>query len=150
MRIGWLVACIVLPLAVGCQKQEPLKVNPQAEADYQRRKALAESTEPYVVPEHLVLVRLKLRGSEESNPQERKDIEKLAATMRKLVEGSSIGEYDGGSFAAGYGDMFFYGPDGDKLYLAILGTLKQYKPAAGSHVIVRYGPRGATEKRFDL
>ena len=74
--------------------------------------------------EHAVIVYLKLSGDAFGTPSEGEAIYELEDKLEEEIEQHSVGEYDGHGFGEGYAEIFMYGPDADKLYDAIIETIK--------------------------
>lgn len=148
---GWVCATLVCLGIVGggCGQPAPIERDPVAEAEYLKRRELQEKGELPAFKEHMVIVRLKLEA-EEPSVAERRTFEQIGNRVKGLVEQSRVGEYDGIEFLPKWGEMYFFGPDGEKLYSSIGPKLKQLGVPRGSYIIVRYGRHGSPEKRFDL
>ena len=88
-------------------------------------------------------------GLEEDEP-----FYELSDKLRKLVDGSGLGEYDGHEMAMDNSDgsFYIYGPDAKKLYELVKETIEKTPFMAGAHVRLRLGPpeKGVKEVSFIL
>jgi hypothetical protein len=102
--------------------------------------------------EHAVLIVAKLSDTGFGDAHERELLRKLAEGARRVVGNSEAGEYDGDEFGQGQCTLFFYGPNADRLFGAIVGGLQGFRFAEGSYAIKRYGPPGdrSRQVRIDL
>ena len=100
--------------------------------------------------EQALIVHLKLADGKFGDPKERESIIALGDKLNQIIKKQRLGEYDGHEFGEGFATLYMYGPDANKLFDAIIETLKEYPSRSGSHIIRRFGSPGAKEERRDL
>jgi hypothetical protein len=100
--------------------------------------------------EQAVLVYLKLSDDEFGDFDERESVFRLEDEVEPIVSSSGIGEYDGHEFGGGFGTLYIYGSDADRLFEFIIKSIRNHQPRVGSYIIKRYGDVGAREERINL
>jgi len=89
----------------------------------------------------------------EAKPVVREEVQKLfelEEELRKAIEDSRVGEYDGNEISSGTFTMYAYGPSAEKLLTVAMPVLTKYRLPLGSHAMKRYGKPGAKEERIPL
>ncbi|TGQ17163.1 MULTISPECIES: hypothetical protein [unclassified Mesorhizobium] len=89
--------------------------------------------------EQAVIVYLLLSGDRFGTPQERQSIQVLEDQLHQAVSDAGVGEFDGDEFGGGRCTLYLYGPDAEKLFIAIEPVLKSSSAAVGGYVIKRFG-----------
>ncbi len=100
--------------------------------------------------EHAVLVFVKLSDEGFGTQEERARCFELEEKLMSAVERGTAGAYDGNEFGGGFFTAFVYGPDADRLFVAMEETLRGWPLPAGSYAMKRYGEPGAREVRVEL
>jgi hypothetical protein len=100
--------------------------------------------------EQAVIAYLKLSDDKFGDAKERESILALGDKLEQIIQQRRVGEYDGHEFGEGYARLYMYGPDANKLFDAIIKTLKEHPSRRGSHIVKRFGSPGAKEERRDL
>jgi len=100
--------------------------------------------------EQAVIVHLKLADGKFGDPKERESIIALGDKLNQIIKKKRVGEYDGHEFGEGFATLYTYGPDANKLFDAIIETVKERPSRSGSYIIKRFGSPGAKEERRDL
>src|SRR4028119_1034301 len=93
--------------------------------------------------EQALLVYLKLSNDEFGDFGEREAIFRLEDEVEPKVLSSGAGEYDGHEFGGGFGALYIYGPEADKLFDVVIESVMDRPPRAGSYIVKRYGDVGA-------
>jgi hypothetical protein len=101
-------------------------------------------------PEQALLVYLKLSDDKFGDFEEREAIFRLEDEVEPKVLSSGAGEYDGHEFGGGFGTLYMYGLDADKLFDVVIESIRNHPPRAGSYIVKRYGDVGAREERVNL
>ena len=135
-KIAAIVTLLSAFISWSCGRQESAK---PLEAKQEKSRA-----------EQAVLVYIKLSDNEHGTHEERESIFKLESELEKKIDLASLGEYDGNEFGDGFVTLYMYGPDANRLFDAVIETIRNYKPGEGSYVIKRYGSPGAKEERVVL
>jgi hypothetical protein len=78
------------------------------------------------------------------------DLETLESLLFPALAATEAGELDGSETGPNETCLFFYGPDAERLFLAIEPVLNAYPLCAGARVVVRQGKLGATQREFRL
>jgi len=73
----------------------------------------------------------------------------LEEQLATAVEQSGAGVLTGDEFRADGCTFFLRGRSAERLYQAVLPPLKEYGPAEGSHLVKRFGGKGAPEERIE-
>lgn len=100
--------------------------------------------------EQAVIVHLKLADGKFGDPKERESIIALGDKLNQIIKKKKVGEYDGHEFGQGFATLYMYGPDANKLFDAIIETVKEQPSRSGSYITKRFGSPGAKEERRDL
>ena len=77
-------------------------------------------------------------------------LQELGDELAARVEAAGAGEFDGDLIGEDLGILYLYGPDADRVWLAIEGVLRAALLPAGAYVVKRYGPPGSPETQIDL
>jgi hypothetical protein len=87
--------------------------------------------------EHAVIVTFAYGGSTDLDP-----LFALERQLESAIATARVGEYDGNAVAVDGSDgtLYLYGPDADKLFVAIRPTLEACSFMRGAVVKLRYGP----------
>lgn len=88
--------------------------------------------------EHAVIVHFRL-SDEFGSAEEHEAVTVLEDRLTDLIEQADVGEFDGNEFGEGECVLFMYGPDADRLYLAIEPALKSTPVSSQGYAIKRYG-----------
>ena len=78
------------------------------------------------------------------------ELSELEAELAQLVQGRAVGEYRGHQFGEDGTVLFFYGPDADRIYDALVDALRDRELTRHARVVVRYGPPGAAQREEKL
>jgi hypothetical protein len=100
--------------------------------------------------EQALLVNLRLSDEVHGSHNERENIFRLEDEMSKAIDAGNAGEFDGNEFGEGFCTLYMYGPSALRLWEAVAPILRQFPVPAGSYVIKRYGPVGASEERVEI
>ena len=100
--------------------------------------------------EQALLVYLKLSDDEFGDFEEREALFRLEDEIEPKVLSSGAGEHDGHEFGGGFGTLYMYGPDADKLFDVVIGSVRNHPARDGSYIVKRYGDVGAREERVNL
>ncbi len=134
--VGLTLLIVTVLFGIACNKQSLAKKN------------MPEQETPKT--EHAVLVYIKFSDDEFGQPEEREALYRLEDKLEPLVNSSGAGEFDGHEFGGGYGTLYMYGANADKLFDVVVQAIRDSKPQRGSYVIKRYGNVGAKEERINL
>ena len=100
--------------------------------------------------EQALFIYLRLSDDEFGEPDEREALFALEDGLIDAIALKKAGEYDGHEFGEGFGTLYMYGPDVDQLFDAVIPTLTEFGPRAGSYLVKRYGDPGSREEQVDL
>ncbi|GLS36424.1 hypothetical protein GCM10010869_20130 [Mesorhizobium tianshanense] len=89
--------------------------------------------------EQAAIVYLLLNGGQFGASQERESILVLEDRLEQVIRDASVGEFDGDEFGEGNCILYLYGPDAERLFVAIEPVLKSSSVAAGRYAIKRFG-----------
>jgi hypothetical protein len=78
------------------------------------------------------------------------DLQDLGERLAERVDAAGVGEFDGDMVGEDRGVIYLYGPDADRLWLAVEDVLRAASPPAGTYAVKQYGPPGSQETRVDL
>jgi len=78
------------------------------------------------------------------------DLVTLEDQLIEVIERDGLGEFDGNEIGLGTATLFMYGPDAERLYLAIETTLRAYPLCQGAQIVIRRGGPGAPQREFRL
>ena len=79
---------------------------------------------------------------------EQYDLATLEDRLVQAVERSASGEYDGNEFGLDGTTLYLYGPDAERLFLAIESALRGYPLCQNARVVIRRGPPGSPEREL--
>ena len=76
----------------------------------------------------------------------------LEYKLRSIISEKVVGEYDGHDIALDHSDgtLYMYGPNAEKLFLAIKETLEKTDFMKGATATLRFGPPGDGVKEIDV
>jgi hypothetical protein len=100
--------------------------------------------------EQAVIIYLKLSNDKFGEAKEREALFRLEDELESKVAAGGAGEYDGHEFGGGYGTLYMYGSDADKLFNVVIESIRKHNPRTGSYIIKRYGGVGAKEEKVKL
>jgi hypothetical protein len=133
---------VTVPLALSCKvqshNQTPAPVQPPIPRQEEKQA------------EQAVRIYLKLSNDGFGDTKEREAVFKLEDELEQKISLASAGEYDGHDFGGGFGTLYMYGSNADKLFETIIESIRRYRPRAGSYIIKRYGEVGAREEKINL
>ncbi|RUU51091.1 hypothetical protein [Mesorhizobium sp. M2C.T.Ca.TU.002.02.1.1] len=89
--------------------------------------------------EQAVIVYLLLSGGQFGTPQERQSVQALEDQLQQAISNADVGEFDGDEFGGGKCTLYLYGPDAERLFVAIEPVLKSSSAAVGGYAIKRFG-----------
>lgn len=78
------------------------------------------------------------------------DLETLESKLIEILERDKLGEYDGNEFGPTETILFMYGPDAERLFAGIEGTLRAYPLCQRARVEIRQGEPGAPMRELQL
>ena len=96
--------------------------------------------------EHSVITHLPLSDDDYGTPAEREAIHAFEARITAAVLAIG-GEHDGDEFGGGEAMLFTYGPDADRVFAAITGSIEDFAVPPGAYAIKRYGPPADPDTR---
>ena len=105
------------------------------------------------MPEHAVLIHLKLQHGEFGSTEEREAIHELEDELSDAIEDAGVGKFDRDDFGKGESILYMHGPDADRLFDVIQPLLKRSALTNGGYAIKRYGEaedEDAREVRVEL
>jgi hypothetical protein len=100
--------------------------------------------------EHAVILKLKLVSGPMGNEEQLKRITELEDQLANAIKQSSSGDFDGDEYGEGFCTIYMYGPSAERLFASVQPTLKGFRAARGSYVILRYGKPGSKQDRIKL
>ena|SRR5688572_12780854 len=103
--------------------------------------------------EQAVIVHLPLSDERFGSSEDRDLLVALEGQITKAIEDADAGEFDGDMFGEGECVLYMYGPDADRLFVAIEPVLRSYALRSGGYAIKRYGEvrdLNAKEVRVEL
>ena len=78
------------------------------------------------------------------------DLETLESKLIEILERDKLGEYDGNEFGPTETILFMYGPDAERLFAGIEGTLRAYPLCQRARVEIRQGEPEAPMRELQL
>lgn len=105
------------------------------------------------VPEHAVIVHLKLSNAAFGTKEEMDAIHALSDRLEAKILEARAGEFDGDEFGQGECTLYMYGPNADLLFAAVEDEIRASPLSRGGWVIKRYGSaedKEAKETRINL
>ena len=105
------------------------------------------------VPEHAVLVYLKLSDPAFGSESERDSIHSLTGELDDAIAKAGVGEFDGDEFGDGTCTLYMYGPDADRLFAVVEPILRRSSHILAARALKRYGGAGdpsAREQHIDF
>jgi hypothetical protein len=81
---------------------------------------------------------------------EKYDSSTIEDRLIEVIDHDGLGEFDGNEFGPAETALYMYGPDADRLFAGIEGTLRGYPLCQGARVVIRYGGPGSNEKEVRL
>lgn len=100
--------------------------------------------------EEAVLIFVKLSDDSFGEFEEREAVFDLEERVEFAAKTSGVGEYDGHEFGGGWGKLYLYGPDANRLADVVRPIVRASRPSQGSYLVRRFGPPGAREDRESL
>ena len=91
------------------------------------------------LPEHALIVTLKLSNDEHGSDEERNQIHELTDKFDLAINEAGVGEFDGDKFGDGNCILYMYGTDVDRLFAIVDPLLRASQLAKGAIAIKRYG-----------
>lgn len=81
-----------------------------------------------------------------------KSLHELEAKLEGILTDRSVGEYDGHEIAIDYSDgsLYMYGPDAEKLYIAVKPVLETTHFLKGAIATLRFGPPEDGVKEIEI
>ena len=98
-----------------------------------------EGGESEIPNQHAVIIHLPLGGDEFGSKEERERVLRLEVAIEAAIVAANAGEFDGNEFGGGEATLYCYGPDADRLFEAVSGTLGEYGVRDG-YAVKQYGP----------
>ena len=96
-------------------------------------------------PDHAVFVYFKLSDDDMGDGEIDDAIYSMEEDLRRLIETSGSGEFDGDEWGGGLCQLFIYGPDADRLFEVIQPELLKAHGLPLTRIIKRYGGPGAQQ-----
>jgi hypothetical protein len=78
------------------------------------------------------------------------DLATIDEMLTEVLERDGLGEFDGNETGPTETTLFMYGPDAEKLFAGIEGTLRAYPLCGGARVVIRRGGPGAAQREIRL
>lgn len=100
--------------------------------------------------EQAVLVYLKLSDDAFGVPEDREALYSLEDDITDTLENAGTGSLDGHEIGQGFGVLFIYGPDVERLLQSIIPIIRKYSLRKGSYLLQRYDGSGENEKIIEL
>lgn len=103
-------------------------------------------------PEHAVIVRYALSGSDFGTEEERNAVRALKKHLTVAIESAVAGQFDGDEFGGGAVVLYAYGPDATRLF-AVMEPYLRAHPARPASAVLRFGEAddpAAREQRIDF
>jgi hypothetical protein len=99
-----------------------------------------------MTPEHAVIINFYY-GFESMDK-----LVELEYRLRSIISEKGVGEYDGHDIALDHSDgtLYMYGPNAEKLFLAIKETLEKTDFMKGEMATLRFGPPEEGVKEIDV
>ena len=91
------------------------------------------------VNQHAVIIHLPLGDDEFGSKEERDRVFRLEVAIEAAIVAADAGEFDGNEFGGGEATLYCYGPDADRLFEIVSGTLREYSIRDG-WAMKQYGP----------
>jgi hypothetical protein len=100
--------------------------------------------------ESALLVNIRLSDDHLGTEDDRDEISSLTDALEGLLQANNLGEVDGDEFGKGYGIIYIYGTDVDKMFDFIAPIVKQRIPSKRIFLIKRYGELDNREEKIEL
>ena len=100
--------------------------------------------------EQALIITIPLTNGKSGSEDEVQRLFKLEDELKKAIEHSHVGEYDGNEIGEGTFTMYAYGPSTDKLFDVAQPILAKYRLPPGSRAAKRYGKPGAREEHVPI
>lgn len=78
------------------------------------------------------------------------DLTTLAEHLDDTVEINRVGKFDGSETGSEVTTLYLYGPDADRLFMAIEPVLREYPLCKGARVVIRKGDPGSPQTEVQL
>ena len=101
-------------------------------------------------PQEAAILSIKLSDEEFGSFEDREAAFALEDRLEEVLSETDEIEYDGHEFGGGWCKLYFYGPEAKRIADALRPALRSRELAAGSTLVLRFGPPGAREKRLRL
>lgn len=105
---------------------------------FKRMFAGNEDGESESVNQHAVIIHLPLGDDELGSKEERERVFRLEVALEAAITAADAGEFDGNEFGGGEATLYCYGPDADRLFEVVSGTLREYDVRDG-YAMKQYG-----------
>lgn len=100
-------------------------------------------------PEQAVLVHLRGSGLSDET-YEKFDVSTLEDQLREVIQNRRLGELDGNEFGPDEVVIYMYGPDAERLFVAVEPVLRAYPLCREGTVVIRRGPPGSPQREIKL
>ena len=100
-------------------------------------------------PSQAVLVHLDGQGLPDEVYEEY-DLATIEDQLRAVIDAGGLGEFDGNDVGEEGATLYMYGPDAERLFVAIEATLRAYPLCKNARVVIRAGEPGAPEREVRL
>jgi hypothetical protein len=96
-----------------------------------------------------LLIRVKLSNDMFGTDAEMEKVLDLGTRLGGVIAERDLGEFDGQSFAGGFGELLFFGPSAQRMFEEIRSELIAYGAPRGSYAMIREGGFGVKNRRVD-
>lgn len=85
---------------------------------------------------------LRLSNNYTGSEHDKEIVEQLATDLNVALAPDNAGEVESKALVDGYGILYMYGADADKIASLALPVIRKLQPRPGSYAVLRYGPSG--------
>jgi len=97
-----------------------------------------------------VSVSFQLSNANHGTVEERAAIQEFAGVLEAILEGRTIGKYDGDEFGCGVASLYFYGPSADQIWNGIEEEVRRNAPLPALLATLLYGDHRAPRKTIEI
>jgi hypothetical protein len=99
--------------------------------------------------EQAVLVYLRTHGLP-AHVYKECDLGTIGGRLREVIKREHLGLFDGNGIGPDEAILYMYGPDAERLFAGVEGTLRAYPLCQGARVVIRRGGHGAEQRELIL